>query len=156
MKVLKKIVIITIVLYIGITFACSHIFTYDKVNATNTMANAALDKSHNCCALAVAYGIFEGGKPCILILPAFAYSYYLPLIGFDEIKVTKDYKPQIGDVVVFPRVKGHIFGHIAMYDGEQWISDFKQKSIYVSKAYRNTKYRIFRVTKNYIDSDYIN
>ena len=39
------------------------------------------------------------------------------------------------------------FGHIAVYNGEQWVSDFKQKSIYPSGAYRTVgKYQIFRAS----------
>ena len=45
--------------------------------------------------------------------------------------------PQKGDVVVFSAIKGHKHGHICMYDGHQWISDFKQRSMYSANAYRN-------------------
>ncbi len=34
-------------------------------------------------------------------------------MGFDEVG-RDDYRPQKGDIVVFLRVKGHIFGLIAM------------------------------------------
>jgi len=36
------------------------------------------------------------------------------------------YTPQSGDVIVFDRVPGHSSGHVAMYDGTNWISDTNQ------------------------------
>jgi hypothetical protein len=38
------------------------------------------------------------------------------------------YVPQVGDVVVFDKTDQHPFGHIEMYDGHQWVSDFMQHS----------------------------
>jgi hypothetical protein len=36
------------------------------------------------------------------------------------------YVPQAGDVAVFDKTSEHPFGHIQMYDGHQWVSDFVQ------------------------------
>lgn len=36
------------------------------------------------------------------------------------------YIPQVGDVVVFDKTSQHPFGHIEMYDGHHWVSDFMQ------------------------------
>lgn len=33
----------------------------------------------------------------------------------------------------------HEHGHIAMYDGRQWISDFVQRDMFGGKAYRNNE-----------------
>ena len=49
-----------------------------------------------------------------------------------------------GDIVVFDSVTGHQYGHIAMWTGTEWISDFKQKNIIVNKAYNDGKSSIFR------------
>jgi hypothetical protein len=38
------------------------------------------------------------------------------------------YVPQVGDVVVFDKTEQHPYGHIKMYDGQHWVSDFKQNS----------------------------
>lgn len=38
------------------------------------------------------------------------------------------YRPRAGDVVVFDGFPGHEAGHMAMYDGNEWVSDFKQGS----------------------------
>ena len=54
-------------------------------------------------------------------------------------------KPQKGDVVVFQPVEGHPDGHVAMFDGKQWISDYKQDSIYAASPYKNgAPYVIYR------------
>jgi hypothetical protein len=39
------------------------------------------------------------------------------------------YIPQVGDVVVFDKTSQHPFGHIEMYDGHHWVSDFMQHNI---------------------------
>jgi RHS repeat-associated protein len=36
------------------------------------------------------------------------------------------YIPQQGDIVVFGATADHPYGHVAGYDGTQWVSDFKQ------------------------------
>lgn len=113
-------------------------FNVDK--ATNPLSEHAFSHSHNCCAWFVMRAMQSGGCPAI-ILPAWAYRYYLPIIGWEEININSSI-PQKGDVSIFPYTKNHIFGHIAMWNGEQWISDFKQKNIIVSKDY--TTYRIYR------------
>ena len=76
------------------------------------------------------------------------YIGYMHKFGFDLVskgygdKLPEDYTPQKGDVVVIGRVGSHRHGHIAMYNGEQWVSDFKQKSF---KIYDTIKdYTIWR------------
>ncbi|MCH5145696.1 C40 family peptidase [Desulfovibrio sp. UIB00] len=60
--------------------------------------------------------------------------------------VTPGEKLQKGDVVVFQAIKGHKDGHVAMFDGKQWISDFKQDSIYAATDYQkvDAPYVIYR------------
>ena len=59
-------------------------------------------------------------------------------------------EPQAGDVAVFPAIPGHSHGHISMFDGTDWYSDFKQNDIYAGSAYRNTNapYTIYRRCSN--------
>ena len=72
----------------------------------------------------------------------------MPLVQFEEIP-KKGYIPKKGDVVVFDRPAGRDWkkisqwwGHIAMYNGKQWISDFKQND---KNPYRkNVPYRVYR------------
>ena len=58
-----------------------------------------------------------------------------------------DSAPQRGDVVVIQPAPGHPEGHAAIYDGQHWISDFKQlHGLYPGPAYRNAQppYKIYR------------
>lgn len=140
----KKIFISALVVFTIFSY-CSINNNYDNVKAADYITTHTLKRSHTCCAWFVMKAMWAGGKPCV-ILPAFAYSDYLPILGFG--KVNKDsYKPLKGDIVVFPHVKGHIYGHIAMWNGTQWISDFKQKGIIVSNSYKGCEYEIFRYNK---------
>ena len=72
-------------------------------------------------------GMWRGGCP-IGLLPAYAYSKTLPQMGFQEIISTKDYRPRKGDVSVIPQNEKHVFGHITIYNGKQWVSDFTQNT----------------------------
>ena len=68
--------------------------------------------------------------------------------------VSKDnYKPEIGDIIVINsfvgRHKQHPSGHIQMYNGTQWVSDFKQPTLMPGEDYRisNPGYVIYRFNK---------
>lgn len=131
---------IALALYLGWVFVVPH--GYDAERAASYVTSHAAPHSRTMCALYVERAINAGGQP-MFILPAWAYAYVLPYAGFEEVS-TQGYKPMTGDIAVFPHVKGHIWGHIAMWNGHQWVSDFKQRSIYAASAYRNSSYRIFR------------
>jgi hypothetical protein len=100
----------------------------------------AAPKSKTCCAWYVMRALQEGGCP-ISIYPAWAYEYVLPLHGFKEVS-KKNYSPKTGDIVVIERSKKHIWGHIAIFNGKIWVSDFKQRSMNVYK--RTYPYKIYR------------
>jgi hypothetical protein len=45
-----------------------------------------------------------------------------------------------GDVAIVQPIQGHPHGHIAMYNGAKWVSDFKQSlGVYPSASYRRVK-----------------
>ena len=117
------------------------LYHYDKKKAAMYIRTHHLEKSHTCCAWYVMRAMQSGGCP-IGILPAWAYKYVLPIYGFEEVP-KESYKPELGDIVVFKAVKNHQWGHIAMYDGNNWISDFKQRSMYVYSKHNG--YNIFRI-----------
>ncbi len=78
---------------------------------------------------------------------AYQYGPYLTKDGFVPVASNgTSYSPKEGDVVVFQPVTGHDAGHIALYDGTQWVSDFKQKSMYASTDYITQKgsYVVYR------------
>jgi hypothetical protein len=58
------------------------------------------------------------------------------------------YTPEKGDIVVIQPYKPHPKddGHMAAYDGNQWISDFKQRDLWGGQDYRRIRppYEIYR------------
>ena len=139
-NMIKKIIIVLFVLYLGWVFLIPHSYSVDK--AVKYLNENAESHSRNMCALYVERAINAGGQPAF-ILPAWGYAYVLPRMGFDEVEKS-NYRPLKGDIVVFPRVTNHIWGHIAMYDGRQWVSDFKQKGLIVAKEYKTEQCKYFR------------
>lgn len=141
----KVICVILSVLFYGVIW--SQCYSFNSAKAADHMVHNARDKSIHCCAWYTMRGLQTGGCPAI-ILPAQWYSWFLPMVQFEEVS-TVGYVPQSGDVVVFERPSSYSWrkisqwwGHIAMYDGEQWISDFKQNRM---NPYRSdVPYRIFR------------
>ena len=58
-----------------------------------------------------------------------------------------DYTPLKGDVIVFERFPNHPDGHTAMFDGRQWISDFRQKTPWPNQSEARSygpSYKIYR------------
>lgn len=55
-------------------------------------------------------------------------------------------QPHAGDVAVIQNIVGHDSGHVCIYDGQQWISGFVQRTLYPGQAYRNIQphYELFR------------
>lgn len=110
---------------------------YNNDAAVEYLIKHAEPHSKNSCALYVRRAISAGGCPTFGQPPsACAYDAFLPDLGFKEVE-SEGYVPQKGDIVVFSAIKGHKHGHICMYDGRQWVSDFKQRSMYSAKAYRS-------------------
>lgn len=103
----------------------------------------ALKTGHGNSASHVLGALNAGGKAMVL-LPAWTYKYYLHISNFDYIEDYANYVPKKGDVVVFPMTLEHLGGHIAIWNGKQWVSDFKQESIYVDEDYKNVNYIVFR------------
>lgn len=118
---------------------------YNVNAAVNFLREHAHQSSTGNCAKAVrmaieAGGISTEGRPN----SAKDYDSFLPKIGYHE--VSKDnYNPLPGDIVVHEAQPGHPHGHIAMYDGQNWISDFVQRDMFGGSAYRqNPDYTLWR------------
>ncbi len=68
----------------------------------------------------------------------------------NEVSSLEDYKPMKGDIAVFVAFQGakkyHQYGHIQMYDGKKWISDFSQRGFWAGGDYRKFKpsFKIYR------------
>ncbi|MFI3322972.1 MAG: hypothetical protein R3Y50_10715, partial [Rikenellaceae bacterium] len=122
---------------------------YNIQNAIKYLKNNAepyyiADKCGN-CAKAVRLAIEAGGLST-LGHPESAKDYdsFLPTIGFRKVD-SNLYIPQMGDIVVHQAQDKHKHGHIAMYDGLKWVSDFIQNDMYGGSAYRgNPNFTIWR------------
>jgi len=56
------------------------------------------------------------------------------------------YSPQVGDVAVFDKTAEHPNGHIEMYDGHHWVSDFMQHTFSPYRDAANSPpYTIYRL-----------
>jgi hypothetical protein len=101
----------------------------DKDKLVNYMDEHANSSSQGKCAMACRKG-FEAGGLDTTGHPVDAKDYG-PLLTKDGAAVVSQdsYKPQKADVVVFNGSDAHPHGHIAVYDGKQWVSDFKQNNM---------------------------
>ena len=122
---------------------------YDVDKATVYLTDNAQPRSQHECARYVRLAIQAGGCPTY-IHPASAKEYdtFLPKLGFKSIPLT-DYRPVKGDIIVIKPPQNqseHEHGHIAMFNGKKWISDFMQRDMYGGSIYRKkgTEYYLFR------------
>jgi len=128
------IILMSAVLYLGYRSILYHDYSNEK--AVEYLTEHAEKRSCSSCALYVRRAISAGGCPTFLQPPsACDYNAFLPDLGFTQVDA-EGYQPQAGDIVVFSAIKGHKHGHICMYNGSQWISDFKQHTMYSNSAYR--------------------
>jgi hypothetical protein len=93
------------------------------------------------------------------------YGAYLEEAGFEvyydnteEDLACRPYHPLAGDIAIFMPIAAeiknghtislHKHGHIQMFDGKAWISDFQQKQFFVGKDYRIKwgRFRVYRFT----------
>ena len=149
-KVIQGLVIVAV--YFAVW---TQVYSFDAEKASKYLTENGQEKSTHFCAWYTMRALQEGGCPAI-ILPAQWYRYFLPLVQFEEMN-QDGYVPQKGDVVVFERPAWkswkHIsqwWGHVAMYNGEQWISDFKQKKMNPYNKpvpYRIYRYKNFQLTQ---------
>jgi hypothetical protein len=96
------------------------------------------------CALYVRKAIIAGGIPLYVGGDAWSYKYTLPILNFHQ--VGKETEREVGDIVVFQPIGGRKYGHIAIWNGKQWVSDFKQRNLIVHSDYLNDgcEYAIYR------------
>lgn len=138
----RKVIVLSLILVI-INFVGP--YKYDNNKAINYIKQHKSSKSKSMCAWYVMQALRYGGCRYCYIYPAYAYNKVLPKLGFEEVPIN-DYVPQKGDISVLPTNVSSVFGHIAIYDGNCWISDFEQKSIFPGKYYKqNGKYQIYRI-----------
>ncbi|GFO62087.1 hypothetical protein GMPD_00060 [Geomonas paludis] len=86
-------------------------------------------RSKGRCARAIRLAINAGRIPTPNNpVSAADYKSYLPKLGFSPVDI-ESYAPRIGDIAVFPAdvSSGHVHGHIEMFTGNGWQSDFVQE-----------------------------
>ena len=92
------------------------------------------------CARAIREAIQAGGL-ALKNHPVNAKDYGPTLAGENFVKISEtDYTPKAGDIVVIqPYQGGNPAGHITMYDGSVWRSDFVQSDMWAGPGYRKNK-----------------
>lgn len=110
---------------------------YSVANAVATLNANALANSVGRCARYVRLAINAGGiatpnNP----ISAYQYNGYLEQFGFVQVPAGNY---QAGDIAVIEAFGTHVHGHIQMYNGSQWISDFRQRDFWPGSSYRNTQ-----------------
>ncbi len=127
---------------------------FDIDKAVDVLRERVGPKSRGYCARYVRIAVNAGG----LVLKKYPvsareYDPYLETQGFSKISPTPlpTYTPTKGDIAVFqPYPGGRPEGHIAMYDGNHWMSDYRQQGFWPGSGYERYKppYAIFRYTRN--------
>lgn len=81
-----------------------------------------------------------GDKPAISYC-GFEHVYSFPAHStFDELNILSAKNCKAGDVAFMHRLDSETDnGHVCMYNGEEWVSDFKQKCVYVYIDYESDK-----------------
>jgi len=138
----KLIVMLSLIMMLSMTYYAYRVINYDSSKTVEYITLNSGRKSKGMCAYYVRKALIAGGIPAYIKAPACLYSKILPLYGFKEIPHPSTYRE--GDIVIFPSVKNHHHGHIAMWNGKQWVSDFKQEGIIVNPAYNKVDYQIWR------------
>lgn len=111
------------------TIAKSSADLIDKDKIVQYIDQHARKGSRGQCA-AYCRRAFEAGGVDTSGHPVDAKDYGPLLLRNGASIVSQDgYKPVKADVAVFAGSEAHIHGHIAVYDGKQWVSDFKQKNM---------------------------
>lgn len=106
---------------------------WDRSLAAQYARNHAENHSTGLCARYVTDAIHHGG----LAIPRTPFAKdmgnTLFAAGFKYAIVSIN----IGDIAVIQPITNHPYGHVCIYDGENWVSDFIQRTMYPGLAYRN-------------------
>ena len=119
--------------YIIFFYLISFIFSVNLDAAVDYLVKHAQKQSVHKCAGYVAAALIHGGFKFQKQSAAYKYrdNGILLKIGYKEISRQKSYKK--GDITITEKNKYHQYGHMAMWSGKKWISDFVQNSEFVYK-----------------------
>lgn len=119
--------------------------SWDKLAAANYAREHAMSTSHALCATYVRHALHAGGVEISGINYAKDYGPALERNGFIVLSSGQTLKE--GDIVVIqPYAGGNVAGHIAIYDGSTWYSDFRQRDMWAGPGYRSQQppHKIYR------------
>jgi hypothetical protein len=123
---------------------------WNKSKAIAHLNHHAQPHSHGHCAEYVRKAIEAGGVTLHRHVSAKDYGSSLVHVGFQKIvsdHASAHYHHRVGDVAVIQPIEGHPHGHMTMFNGTHWISDFEQQhGVYPGHSYRLAKpsYAIYR------------
>ena len=113
---------------------------WDKAKAVAHLDDNAKDESQGQCAKYVREAIEAGGVQLVHHESAKDYGSSLTAVGFAVAPASATTAPEAGDVGIVQPIAGHPNGHMAMFDGDLWVSDFvQQHGLYPGQAYRDLK-----------------
>lgn len=113
---------------------------WDKEKAIAHLNSHANSHSLGRCAEYVRKAVEAGGLQLGRHGSAKDYGLSLKTVGFLPLGVSAAAQPIAGDVVVIQLILGHPHGHMAMFNGKIWVSDFKQlHGFYPGPSYRKLK-----------------
>lgn len=117
--------------------------------AAKRASRSAHSRSQGRCAMYVRKALQVAGYSFTPNASAYQYATRGTLRKAGFTKISNNSKPQVGDIVVINRSRRHPHGHIAIYDGSNWVSDFRQKSKSpYSQSYPYTTWRDSRYLNN--------
>lgn len=122
----------------GLAFGAEPAHRQRVAAMVNALRYNMVETSTGQCARHVRLALSAGGFD-VRDRPTSACDYgpFLLGLGWRKLPDTGTQKPlRPGDVVVLPALDNAPHGHVAMYDGEHWISDFRQRDIYAGPAWR--------------------
>lgn len=118
---------------------------WDRAEAVKYLNSHAGTLSRGHCAEYTRKAILAGGIDLAKTEHARNYGPSLRAAGFNSRgQITTGFS--LGDVVVMEPPDGQGSGHMAMFNGIIWVSDFKQRDIYPGPGYRSKRpaYTVFR------------
>jgi hypothetical protein len=120
--------------------------TWNAETAVATLQTNARAKSVKECAAYVRRAIAAGGIALQPTQHAKDYGPGLVAAGFVRYDTEPEGGYQKGDVAVMQGFPGSASGHMQMYDGSVWISDFRQNGFWAGPGYRTNKpgFKIYR------------
>lgn len=112
---------------------------WNKQAALDTLNTQVADHSLGRCAEYVRKAVEAGGVKLTRHTSAKDYGASLLAVGFVALPAAEGFYAG-ADVAVIQPISGHPHGHMAMFNGTFWLSDFKQMhGLYPGPGYRSQK-----------------